>query len=243
MLIGQPADTNPLLHGGLIGSGAGAAPSSTLLNGLTAYWALSEATGTRYDSTSNHIDLSATNSPGNAVGPWGNWLNLIRANGQYCSAASAPGVTLGTNPFEIVGWVQFKTASIAQGILTKYQSGNLEWLFYTSASGHIGFGVQNPANTLETDVASAGTYSVGVNYFLDAWYDGASLNLSINNAAPTSVAYTAGCRSSSAIVAVGQYDSSFFLDGYTGPWAVYNSRNLTASERTEYYSGAVYPFS
>lgn len=66
-----------------------ALPPSTLLTGLLAHYSLDEQSGTRYDSTSNHLDLAPTNAPGYAAGVIGNAATFVFASAQALTHASS----------------------------------------------------------------------------------------------------------------------------------------------------------
>jgi len=88
---GRPGLTGSIGQSGLPPAlAAAAAPPSTLLNGLTAWYKLDETSGVRLDSTANSYDLSDNNTVGSTTGLIGNAARFDRTASEYLLANINP---------------------------------------------------------------------------------------------------------------------------------------------------------
>lgn len=124
---------NPLAEAGNI--------PSTLLNGLAAYWTLNETSSTRFDSTSNHNDLTPENSPTSTTGMIGNALRKTTGSTQRLSIAHNSTLAF-TSTMSLAFWV--RSSSVAAGTragvfargttnttIVDFQTGQLNWALGT----------------------------------------------------------------------------------------------------------------
>ncbi len=234
-----------------LGLGQRRGSGSALLNNIVSYWKMNEfsdasAPVTRIDSvTAIGNDLTDNNTTASEAGIISNAANFIAANTETLNRASNASLELGGNQlFTLTGWIRFRTiapAGLTSNIIDKVGGGGegvwkvfnnfgtLTFTVYTAEFSAGGVSAIGTANVIDTW------------YFFAAWYDGANVNLSINNGATNSSANV-----TSAWDGAPKPDLRFG-SGYTGDvdevgfW----KRVLTAGERTALYNGGAgltYPF-
>ncbi|HXS24481.1 MAG TPA: sialidase family protein [Gemmatimonadales bacterium] len=145
---------------------------------------------------------------------------------------------LGGTSFTVGGWFQWGAGG---AISTAWQKGvvgqaTLEYAIYLDATNHITGAIGSGAAT--TTAATASPVSLGVWYFVLAWWDSVAQtwNLSVNGAAPTSVAWAAGTYNGSGRFQFGSATAP--MNGaISGPFVF--TRVLTGAEQTELYNGGL----
>src|SRR5438876_10841799 len=84
-----------------------AASNSTLLNGLTVYYALSNTS----DATGGGLTLTNHNTVTFSAGKVGNAANFVAASSQYLSRADSAAFQMGTGDFSVAAWVNFTSSA------------------------------------------------------------------------------------------------------------------------------------
>lgn len=156
---------------------------TTLKDSLIAFWELEEASGVRYDSHSNHLNLSESGSVSRVTGIIG-----------YAGYAGGASNTLSiddnvlfdfTAGITVVFWVKFTTLPYYGTLVHKLRTshdwgvriwtGNLRWVIFDSLNTPVVL-ERIPAG-LSTDVW----------YFIAARADNTILSLSVNDDTPTTI--------------------------------------------------------
>jgi hypothetical protein len=223
--------------------GLGATGSrSSLLNNLSAYYKLGEASGTRADSTGNY-PLTPTGNPGNTPGVVGNGLLLVKANTQYLSSATGP--TFHGNDWTIVFWLNlttnttgdmyFETSAYLNGPSVRYTG--LSTLTVTVGTGNTG------------TFATTGSW---VMFSISKTYSTLAVAVLADNSALTSFTAPADDAVSTGFTIGGnQYGGTGTADAAFDEFGIWTSPPggggvLTAAQLTSLYNGgagATYPFS
>lgn len=93
---------------------------AAITDNLISYWDLSEASGTRYDSTASGNDLSDSGSTGGGAGPGAHNATAFVTSGSYLYHASNAGLQVGGGiSFSIVTWIYLADTSQVNAV-TKY---------------------------------------------------------------------------------------------------------------------------
>ena len=95
--------------------------SSTLLDGLVAYWPLDETSGPRLDMAGDGHDLTDNNSVGYDEGVVGNAASLYGPSNQYLSIASSPALSFGdSDGLSVSLWVNFAPLDTYKILISKW---------------------------------------------------------------------------------------------------------------------------
>lgn len=199
-----------------------------LLNGLRAFWKMTESTGTRADSTGNY-DLSengGTVSGGNfssqfyadrfngPVSVFGGTPNLNRTNGTD--------LRVGSNPMTVTAWFTFAALGSNQALMGKWftETNGLEWVIQWSPSFPQGFsarlGYGSASDASQTVVCTAAGSGNNNNFFtLNQWYfvavrfiPNGCIQMKINNGDWSTQAFPYSVISGVSRFAIGSWCSS-----------------------------------
>lgn len=212
--------------------------SSSLLDKLSGYWRLEEASGTRYDRSINANHLSATGTPGQDTGKSGFCVNLTNGANQVLSIPSNSSLQVPSTDFEVTFWIKLAQTNTTRVCVAKSNSSGtvMEWATYLTNT-KMTFQVKDSTGAFPTAQPST-LLIVDTWYFVDAYYDkaGKTVNLSLNNGTATSVAATNSINSAAADFTIGAFSgSSGSMAGLideVGYW----KRLLTPGERAILYN-------
>ncbi len=213
-----------------------------LTTSLISYWKLDEASGDALDAHGTNT-LTDNNTVGSGVGKIGNARDFEFDNIEFFTLADNPSlsVTIGVD-FSIACWFKIESFAGQMAIVSKADfSISTEYIVYVGGANQVIFyaGVNN-ATTVES-------LSVGVWYYVVAWYDsaaGGTSNVQLNNGTPVSVANSGPLDGVFPFRIGACSDNTRGFDGLideVGFW----KRVLTAQERTDLYNngnGFAYPF-
>lgn len=232
-----------------------------LLNGLVAYWPMSEASGTRYDVVGGN-NLTPSGSPTKVAGWIGDCVSLHSVSSDYLYINDNAALSL-TNEMTIAGWVRWisrDTVTDTKELCGKYvttgnqRSYRLEWDASTGQN-KIAFRI-SADGTNNTFVASTNygrlwTAADSTNltwYFIVAWKDSVRnvIGIQINGMASEEASFTGGIKDSTSQFAVGlnQASGTVYCDARVQHLGIWN-RPLSASERSYLWNngaGLAYPF-
>lgn len=211
-----------------------------LLNGLVSYWKLDEPGGVRYDAHGpNH--LAPTNAPGSAAGVLGNAASFDETKSQSLAASDGTQLQM-TGPMTIAAWAKPNTVISALWpiVVGKWITQQEYVLYYYPTSGTFIFSAFNSGGT-QFGVSKAAT--AGQWHLVVAWYDGANINIQVDNGTPATVVFSGTPRSYTTPFRVGGASiANNFWDGQIDEVLVYN-RELTSAERSALYNnGAGLPY-
>jgi hypothetical protein len=214
--------------------------SSSLLDGLISWWSLDETSGVRADSHGSN-DLADYNTVGSTIGKQNNAASFVAADIEYLGIADNADLSLNGTSFTVAAWVNLSSKSSHRDIVLKgYTSSNdYEYaLIYNQTVDRFGFYVSPDGVTSYNVIANnSDAPSTNTWYFVVAWYDGSSLNISVNNSSLDSISYSAGVYKGSQPFRLGYRGGyTYYLDGSLDEAFLYK-RALTADERTWLYNG------
>ena len=240
--------------------------TSSLENGLAAYWRLDEASGTRVDFSGHGNNLTSVNNVSAAAGHIANSASFTRYGYEYLTHSDNADLSQGDNDFTLAGWFYLysKPPEIwgqdTAPLITKWDVTGREFeLSYRSITVPS---YDVTADTFEFAAANDGTndgtkravsLSLGgvythTWYFIVAWHDSVSntLNIQVNNGAVDSKAFTGGVYDGTGPFEIGRMADTLAArpDGRVDEVGLWD-RVLTAEERTALYNsgdGLTYPF-
>lgn len=202
----------------------------------TAYWALDETTGTRYDSNPvTNIDLTASNV-GYDVGVRGNAASF-NGTSSYLTVTDVLLQTY-TGGLSIACWI--KPTSLSDSyIISKWSTAAQEYVL-TITSSKIRFWVHNGSTLYYVDSSTFGTLSTGNWYFVTAFWNPTddTVNVGVNliwdsAAGPTSINTT-----TQAFYIGRDVDGGPYYGGLVDEVAIWTQYALTKGEfRWMYYYG------
>lgn len=242
-----------------IAPGSGSPTGIHLLNNLTSYWKLDEASGARVNSQGNvalNLTLLGGSDEGNAPG-------IINSghftSGSLANVLGAPDSASWNfaGDLTVSGWLKYNApgtgGSMIGTILTRWGSpGQMQWcLFWSGAGPQWQFSATSDGTAAgQKDAINTTPMVAGQWFFVIGWYDSTAhtLNCQVNNGTVNSVAFTGpifhAAQPTLAHVFTADNVSTYYYTNSVidevGIW----TRVLTASERTALYNGgAGLPFS
>lgn len=240
----------------VITSGASAASfqvnsTGTLATGLTHYWNMNEASGTREDVVGS-LHLSQTGGPLSIAGIVNEAVNIGSSQSLYNSTAS--GFWLGNSATSISCWVYVTGTddSARSYIISKGGqesiNGNFDYaIFVMSVANRFGFSVGSSGAAIATVQASSfGAITFNAWNNIVAWFNTAHIGISVNLSITTSLLSFAFTNTNNAPFVVGGTSLS---DGTIDPSAEnakmigrvdevgFWRKVLTAGERADLYAG------
>lgn len=228
--------------------------SSTLQNGLGAYWKLNEAGGDRAAAYSD-LTLTEEGTVYFDTGKQGLAAKYIAATANRLTAEANAAFSVSATGLWVAAWVNL-TADANAAFVTKWgAAGAREWqLDYTASSKRFRFYANNVSDATVIAIANTfGTPSLNTWYLVCGWFDPADnkLRISVNGgAADASSALTGGMKAAGAsglYVGVAHLGTTSFTNGANalidevGLW----NRPPTSDELTVLYNGGTgitYPF-
>ena len=168
----------------------------------------------------------------------GNGLNVTQAtvgnrptynptgwNGLPCIAFSAAGsqslqinprpakLSPGASPFTVGCWFNFNGTN--RPLMSVWDNGKLEWLLYISGMKPTFFASTNGSTF--TSIANGANVSTGAWHFVLGWWDGANLNIQVDNGTVATTAFAGPLNQSTSRFAIG-YEAvdGFYMDGLIG---------------------------
>lgn len=221
-----------------------AALNSPILQGVQAYWPLSDLTDPLGGNTLTNVN-GATFVPGKV----GNAAQFVSASSQSLSIADNPALSVGGSAFTVAAWFWLDTAPAAEfGIVAKWGSaGSREFTLYKKTTNVLSFLIENATDTGTFAVDDTTVLAAGAWYFVVAWYDpvAAVVAIQVNNGTIFTTAATSGPPNSIGAFTIGRYGGGAFMNGKIDG-VLFAKRVLDASERTAFYNfglaGVEYPF-
>jgi hypothetical protein len=218
---------------------------STLLNDLTAWWSLDEASGNRADSHTNLITLAENGTVGSAVGKISNAASFAGNSSNYLESSATE--LRFSSTFYIALWIYPTVNSGAQAYISRYDFTNSARSYYVGDSnGKFAILVSNDGAT-GTINSHPLSFSTNTWYFLEAYYNAATdeTGIAVNGGSFTTVSHTGGLfNPATTPVRVGQHPNGQQpAQGRIDEIGIWN-RILTTAERTELYNsgnGIAYP--
>lgn len=221
--------------------------TGSLLTNLSAYWDLSESSGTRYNSAgAASTDYTDNNTVTSTAGVTDSLYTgaagqFTSANSESLTIADSTYLSTGDIDFTLSGWVYFDTQT-GEGVLASKQddTSTREFLLrYDNATDKIVFDVYNASGTSVGSVSTTSTIASKAWYFVVAWHDSVAntVNLTLNNGSTDSAATSGVPTDTAAAFKLGARNSTAtaFLDGRLDEVA-YWKRTLTSGERSTLYN-------
>jgi len=226
-----------------------------ILDDLSAFWTLDEASGTREDSHTNNLDLTDNNTVAQVAGKIGNAADFTAANSESLSNSGNDSHFQTTDDFTYCYWVKLKNLSAIHDLVGKWGTGaNREYvsLFLNSSTRFQHYIGRGPSTFTAATANSFGAPSADVWYFVANFFDKSAstygdVGISVNGgtidwASLASAAQTSGTDDFTvgALPTIGRYsDSSIDQVGF---W----KRLLDSDDIDLLYNdgdGRAYPFS
>ena len=142
-----------------------ALPSSTLNSGLTGFWTLDEASGTRADSVGSYDFTVLTGTPGSAAGLVDNAITYDGTSS--IRGANSAGYIDGSTDWSLSFWVKFDAGSIGNGkfITSVWGGSGRSWALEKNSSDNLviyhssnGSGTSGSTELTSTPTISSGTW-------------------------------------------------------------------------------------
>ena len=233
--------------------------TNAVWTGLTVYYRLDEASGTRVDAIGGH-DLTANNSPGNNTGVFTNACTFTNTSSMYLSSASHADFSPSTK-FSVSFWVYKKDTTVAgRGVVSKYTISSATEYLVAAGSG-LG-GSDAFCNIAPNTVDNYGAYGHITTAYpsTDTWYhtvwvydgtqtgnanrlkcyvNGTQQTLSFFGTIPASITSTSAPFQVGAITSDGIY-----MNGRIDELGFWNGTALTSSDASTLYNagaGRQYP--
>jgi hypothetical protein len=225
-----------------------------LIDNLTAYWTMDEASGTREDSTASNIDLTDVNTVGSAAGIINNGADFEETNDEYFSVADGGGVDP-SGAFSFSFWIKYEelpSSGQDDGWMGKWSSTGNQRSFaiggYNNAGTQqayflvTGDGSSNVGSFSNSGISAGNWYHIVAIYspssYLDLYVNDTRIQ-NVTSSVPASIFNsTAEFRIADYVTATTTFDGVIDEVGY---W----SRAITSAEVTELYNGGAglaYPF-
>jgi hypothetical protein len=210
---------------------------AAIRSALLAYWPLSEASGQPRLDRAGGSNLLDNNGVGTAAGKVGSTAaQFVAAGNDFLSCPFTWETSPGDSAYSLFAWVYLDSKADYRMILTR-GDGNAEYqLYYDVAADDFDFLIGNGATQRgQVHSTNAGHPATATWYFLVAWYDGAILNISVNNGTANSSARTGAPAAVGDSVRIGRRADGYPFDGRIGPVGIVG-RVLTAAERSYLYN-------
>lgn len=217
-----------------------AAGVSPLLENLVASWRLEEASGTRYDSHSNNLDLTDVNTVGSRVGKIGTAADFISANSEQLTHVDDPLLSVdGHQAFSGQLWLLNDEVASAPGVIGKWNgpTNQREWLLWRSGSS-LRFEVSaDGINPVAVAWGSALSTGIWYHVYFEHDPDANTIGISVNNGTMVTVAHSTGVHNGTSTFRVGAYNGAAnYFDGGEDQILLWKQAR-TAAERTWLYNG------
>jgi len=131
--------------------------SSSLVNGLLAFWALEEATNTaRLDCSGNGYSLIPSNTPVKATGIIGSCDEFSQSGSKYLQGNTVPNFVV-TNGFSVVGWMKITANWDYDALCSKNDSGGIQngWFVTFYNYNYIYFQIYQSASRYSYQISSS----------------------------------------------------------------------------------------
>jgi len=243
------------LHGqirsGVIAATAGAKSSSTLLDGLKAYYKLDEASGNAIDS---HGDNDGTNNGATqgATGKIGNCYDFEADEDDYVDMGNTADLSAPTGAGSISCWVKIESYVNYASVVSKinFNTDRNGYIFFIHVGYARGGGGSATANDYTADGAAVDLSSLSTWYHVVFTWDvvPGEMKVYINNGAADltdsglAITFVTNVNNFRLGYSVGPYGD--VIDGLLDEVGIW-SRALTSSEVAELYNsgnGKTYPF-
>ena len=217
---------------------------------IQGFWRMEETSGTRYDLSDNHNNLTDNNTVGYGAGKIGNAADFERNNSEYLSISDASQTGLDiTGEISAFAWIKLETKASVLGspppaILGKYNTvtnGRSYAIYIGHTDDKIGVNLSPNGSDFTTMYSSsilttATWYHVG--FTLNQTTD--KIQIYLNGSADgSSVAYTGNIYNSATAFTIGTYyynsSPSRFIDGLIDEAIIWNTC-LTADEIADVYA-------
>ena len=210
------------------------------LDDAEAFWNMEEASGTRFDQTTNNHDLTDNNTVGQAAGIVDQAANFVAATDEYLSEADTAGLSAGNIDMSFSIWV-YPNALLANKhtfskigtinankeyvLLMRLATGAMRFDWFTDAVG-------NKSSAQATDLLTAATWN-----YIFCYHDATAneIGISINDGTIVTTAATGGNDGAAEFRIARENSTSNDWDGRVDAFGVWR-RRITAAEVTDLYN-------
>lgn len=235
------------MSGGVVGAAGqqrATTSSSTLKDGLLAYWAFDESSGDPQDSHTTNRDLTNTGPVTFATAKLNNGADFDGTSGLYFDAADSDVWTTATSGLTFAFWWYLDSSSggLFPVLLDKDDTISYQ-LWYHRANAQLHWTVFDGG----TDVTAtwSSTLSEDTWYFIEVYIDEAGnfISINLNNGTAVTTAYNGTVANGSETLRIGQghaNDAAFAHDAFYDEFGAW-SRLLTPTERSTLYGAGTPP--
>ncbi len=225
------------------------APVNPGTNGLSAWWTLNEASGTRNDSSTSAQHLSDNNTVASQTGKVSNAADLEKNTLEYFSRPSSNQLRMGSGNIYVSAWIKAEDLMVSYPhVLAKRDAST------TNSEYQLRVNASNPSNkTVDFIVwGTTGNYTTATSsvpitegqwYFVEGWTDKANNTayVNINNGTPGSATWPANENrdgAGTASLLVGARDNNGIGEYWDGliDEVVFYKRMLSPTERSWLYN-------
>lgn len=217
----------------------------TGLRYMIDYWQMNESsTGVASVTRTDWLGLNPFSDPSfvpSATGIISNGANFVAASPKGLNVASNSGLQMGASPFGCTFWVKFGTPAANMAVIGKgsntNSTTNMEWFVSLQAAPRFIFRVTDGVTV--GAVTAATTSLVGATwYFVSIWWDGANINIQVDNGTIFSAAWTNALATTATPLRAGSSNQAGrFLDGVLDEVGLFKGGFLDSTERTFLYNG------
>jgi len=223
-----------------------------LIDNLTAYWKLDEASGSRSDSAGGGYTATDSGSTGSTTGKISNAASFSATT--YLAVADTAALRTGDVDFSMSAWVKLTDKSASYAVFSKYDStvGDARefLLIYTTATDRFRFIVSSDGlgtGNVVVDADNLGSPSAGTWYHIVAWHDATAntINIVVDDGTVDSLAHTLGVYSGTFNLNIGSHTNTAAQMSGAIDELGYWHKVLSAAEITQLYNGGAglaYPF-
>ncbi|MGH9766101.1 MAG: LamG-like jellyroll fold domain-containing protein [Blastocatellia bacterium] len=201
---------------------------------MVAYWTLGEASGPRVD-LANNFALADNATVTQADGKIGKAAQFTRANSEFLSVGDNPTLSLGSensDKFSLALWVYFDSLTVNQILAAKNDGASWEFDLILANAGTLGVFLEiTGQSTGYTFVGQTPTINTATWYFVYIQADGATIGISIDNAALSTTAFTGALIDSTSAFKIGASGVGNYMDGRIQHVTLWKGRVLTQAER------------
>lgn len=221
--------------------------ANNLLQNLTSYWKLDEASGARADAHGSN-NLTDNNSTGSTTGKINSGGSFVRASSNYLSHASNSDLQLGQADWTIQAWAKFTTlpgSGDFMCVLSKDNSGGGNRDYNITVDGTDSKPYlqlfYNGNDTSAVNLGWSSALSTGVWYHILAWYDSSTSTayMQVNGGTPVSAVSIGSLQApSSSEFRIGALQYSGFpvyMNGVVDETAIWK-RILSPTQRAALYN-------
>lgn len=206
------------------------------LTGLVGWWAMDELSGPRYDKTGLASSLTSVGVGYSDIAIRLRSAHFLSSQSDYLWRYTNSYLQMGGNiSFEVGCWAQFHSVSAQIRLISKWVTGNYEYILYMGAGGDLRFAVYDGTSFYTAYATTFGNVVKDVWYYITGFFNEASntVAVGVNNVLDGVAGPTGGVRNGTADFVIGSDSGKTidFMNGYLDEVFIYRDRLLSNAER------------